>query len=170
MPDIGEEIVGTWLRYIRKCTFVDYNVQIPEGSGEIDVIGLNLKERHAYICEVATHTQGLGYKDNAKVIPGKFDRAMEYASGTFEGIALTFMFWSPVVRRGKQMEAIREVRDEFKKKHGGMLDLVTNKRYLERIHDLRQYAGTLTRDAGHPVLMLYQVEERARNYAAILSK
>jgi len=53
------------LRYCKDCDFVDYNVVVRDGPGEIDVVGINLDRARAYICEVATHTGGgLGYKDN----------------------------------------------------------------------------------------------------------
>ncbi len=36
--NIGEEICGEWLRHVRACGFVDYNVKLPTGGGEIDVV------------------------------------------------------------------------------------------------------------------------------------
>ena len=53
--NIGEEICGEWLRHIKGCDFVQYNVQTHDAQGEIDVIGINLDERIVYACEVAIH-------------------------------------------------------------------------------------------------------------------
>ena len=40
MQTPGEELVGEYLRHIRGCEFVQYNLQTSEVQGEIDVIGL----------------------------------------------------------------------------------------------------------------------------------
>jgi len=58
--NIGEEICGEWLRHVKQCEFIQYNLKTPEGQGEVDVIGLNMKTRTVYACEVAIHlTTGL---------------------------------------------------------------------------------------------------------------
>jgi hypothetical protein len=50
--DIGESLVGSYLRYIGGCEVVVYNVQT-EGQGEVDVIGLRLGQpRFVWFCEV----------------------------------------------------------------------------------------------------------------------
>jgi hypothetical protein len=53
--NIGEEICGEWLRHVKKCEFIQYNLKTPNVQGEIDVIGLNMKNRVVYACEVAIH-------------------------------------------------------------------------------------------------------------------
>jgi hypothetical protein len=59
LTDIGEYIVGAYLQLKLDCDVVDYNVRPPSGGlqglEELDVIGLNLKTRTAYLCEVTTH-------------------------------------------------------------------------------------------------------------------
>lgn len=63
MEDPGEHLVGQYLREILKCDFVEYNLQIKETQGEIDVVGINSSEKEVIICEVATHLEtGLQYK------------------------------------------------------------------------------------------------------------
>ena len=56
--DIGEYIVGAYLKIIKKCDFVDYNVRPPggglEGLNELDVVELDFKNEIAYLCEVTT--------------------------------------------------------------------------------------------------------------------
>ena len=46
MQDIAEEIAGEWLRFIKRCEFVEYNTRELEGKDknqtEIDVIALNI--------------------------------------------------------------------------------------------------------------------------------
>ena len=56
--DIGEYIVGAYLKITKKCDFVDYNVRPPggglEGLNELDVVELDFKNEIAYLCEVTT--------------------------------------------------------------------------------------------------------------------
>ena len=60
---MGEYIVGAYLKLIKKCDFVDYNVRRPNGGlaglNEIDLIGLDFKKKRAYLCEVTTHLDGV---------------------------------------------------------------------------------------------------------------
>ncbi len=70
--EIGEYIVGAYLKVIKNCDFIDYNVRFPggglKGLGELDVIGLDFKNKSAYLCEVTTHIRGLLYKDNITTV------------------------------------------------------------------------------------------------------
>jgi len=45
MQNIGEEIVGDWLKLCCGCEFVEYNLQTPDTQGEIDVVGINVKKK-----------------------------------------------------------------------------------------------------------------------------
>jgi hypothetical protein len=61
--EMGEYVVGGYLKEILGCEFVDYGIRPPGGGlvglGELDVLGLRFSDRTAFLCEVATHTQGL---------------------------------------------------------------------------------------------------------------
>ena len=60
--NVGEQLVSSYLRYIRRCDFIQTNLYTVEAHGEIDVVGINLKEKQVYVCEVAIHlTTGLQY-------------------------------------------------------------------------------------------------------------
>ena len=64
MPtEMGEYLVGAYLKLVLKCGVVDYNARPPggslEGLGEFDVIGFGFASRRAYLCEVTTHLGGL---------------------------------------------------------------------------------------------------------------
>ena len=62
MARIGEELVADYLRFVTGCEFVSTNVSIHDVQGEIDVVGMHLKEKRLYVCEVATHLEtGLLY-------------------------------------------------------------------------------------------------------------
>ena len=68
MINVGEQLVSSYLRYIRHCDFTQTNLYTIESQGEIDVVGVNLAEQRAYICEVAIHlTTGLQYTKSNRV-------------------------------------------------------------------------------------------------------
>lgn len=55
MENLGERLVGDYLRYIKRCDFVDFNVYTTATQGEIDVIGVSNIKKTAFVCEVVTH-------------------------------------------------------------------------------------------------------------------
>ena len=58
--NVGEQLVSSYLRYIRKCDFIQTNLYTVGVQGKIDVVGIDLPERKVYVCEVAIHlTTGL---------------------------------------------------------------------------------------------------------------
>ena len=164
MPETGEEIVGAWLRYLKGCDFVEYGVQIP-GAGEIDVVGLSLRDNRAYVCEVASHIHGLQYKNNEATIVGKFKRAKQYADGALVGIDIVYEFWSPVVRSGSQMGSMTKALTTLRDEHRIVVEPVVNEMYLQRLSELRAVASKETRNASHPILRFLQIEERSSKYA-----
>lgn len=100
--NIGEYIVGAYLKIIKYCDFVDYNVRHPggglKGLNELDVVGLDFKNKKAYLCEVTTHITGLLYKDNkttVKRIKNKHKIQKEYAEAHLSSFPVRYyMFWS----------------------------------------------------------------------------
>ena len=85
----GEELVSSYLRYIRGCEFIQKNLYTVDTQGEIDVVGINLKEKSVYICEVAIHLiTGLQYTkgtapNNVQKLIQKLGRDIEYANAYF---------------------------------------------------------------------------------------
>jgi hypothetical protein len=83
--NVGEQLVSSYLRYIRKCDLIQTNLYTVDVQGEIDVVRINLAERNVYVCEVAIHlTTGLQYvKDkrpnNVNKLVEKFTRDIAYA-------------------------------------------------------------------------------------------
>lgn len=160
--EIGEYVVGAYLKIIKKCDFVDYNVRPPvgglEGLNELDVVGLDFKNKTAYLCEVTTHITGLLYKDNKttiKKIKKKYKRQKEYTDKYLPGfLKRHFMFWSPVVPKGY-------ITKELEKIDG--LELVINKKYAQCIDELRTKAKELTNDVGNPFFRMLQILEHLRS-------
>jgi len=84
--EIGEQIVGAYLKYIKNCEIITYNVRSPggglEGLNEFDVIGFNFEERKVFIAEVTTHICGTlyyNYENTIKKIKDKHRRQIIYA-------------------------------------------------------------------------------------------
>lgn len=159
--DIGEYIVGSYLKIIKECDFVDYNVRPPggglEGLNELDVVGLDFKSKTTYLCEVTTHIRGLLYKDNKTTverIKTKYERQKEYANKHLSDFPNRhFMFWSPVVPVGY-------ITRELGKIH--RLELVINRQYAQCIDELRERAKELTNDTGNPFFRTLQILEHLR--------
>ena len=86
--EIGESLVGSYLRYVEGCSVVVYNVQC-EDQGEIDVVGLDLNrdDDTVTVCEVATHLEGMLYgtgNDTTLVaMRNKIKRMKDFAEETF---------------------------------------------------------------------------------------
>ena len=69
-PEIGEKLVGAYLKVIEKCDFISYNVRPPGGGRrgleELDVVGLKFADKTAFLCEVTTHLRSMLYKDTMR--------------------------------------------------------------------------------------------------------
>ena len=70
--EMGELLIGAYLKVIEGCDVVCYN-QRPPGGGlkglhELDVLGLHFGKRTAFLCEVTTHTGGLLYVNNPTTV------------------------------------------------------------------------------------------------------
>ncbi|MFA5629330.1 MAG: hypothetical protein WC958_03645 [Dehalococcoidales bacterium] len=154
--EIGEYMVGACLKLLDEfqCDFVEYNIRRPGGKlaglKEIDVIGLKLKDKEAYLCEVTTHLGGLLYVNNTnsiKRINDKFNNLRDYAEKYLSEYKPRFMLWSPKVSAS--------VANELEKIDG--LELVINGRYTSYIRLLEDEARKGTHDTGNPVFRVLQI-------------
>jgi hypothetical protein len=112
--DIGESLVGAYLRYGELCDFVVCGTQT-EGQGEIDVIGFQVERQRVWLCEVATHLDGLQYRSAAAggtvaKVRQKVACAVAFGDRMFPGQEKRFEWWSPKAgpRLHSQFEAIGE--------------------------------------------------------------
>jgi hypothetical protein len=159
--DIGEYIVGAYLKVIKKGDFIDYNARPPggglEGLNELDVVGLDFKNKSVYLCEVTTHIRGILYKDNKTTIvtiKKKYEKQKEYASKYLVDFPKRyFMFWSPVVPKGYLTEELEKI--------DGM-EVVINEKYAQCIDELSAKAKALTNDVGNPFFRVLQILEHLR--------
>ncbi len=159
--EMGEYVVGAWLREVAGCDFVDYNVRPPvggsEGQSEFDVVGFHFGDRVAYLCKVATHLDGINYGSYAETldrVTKKHGRQREYAGRYLGDFARRhFMLWSPRVPVGKLMRGLDEIDG---------LELVVNETYAERVEELRERARRTTRETGNPFYRVLQILEHLR--------
>ena len=173
MINVGEEITGAYLSVIKGCDFVQYNLYTPDVQGEIDVVGVNRRERVVYVCEVAIHlVTGLQYvdaatrkTDNVPRIVRKFEKDIDYAEKYFEDHDRVFMLWSPIITNPKraqhnQTRDVTEIARILKQRRGIDLELIINERYRKALNELRAYAGSRTEALKSPILRFLQIEER----------
>lgn len=171
MQTPGEELVGEYLRQIRKCEFVQYNLQTPSEQGEIDVIGINMLQRRLYVCEVAVHlVTGLQYVKNKR--PDNVDRFVRkvwqdirYARQAFPDYEHVFMLWSPIVKnrpngKNNQMADVSQIRSQLQTEFDIDLQLIINRTFLNCIEELRTFTRKETKALTSPIARLLQIEER----------
>ena len=177
MENTGEHLVGQYLRYIKKCDFVEYNLQTIFVQGEIDVVGINTAENRVYICEVATHLEtGLQYTknsnpDNINRFIDKFEKNIKYAKKNFKDYDCQFMLWSPIIKIPKkegskinQLSDIETIQTKIHKKHTIQIELVFNEKFLNCIAELREVAKNTTQAMTSPIMRFLQIEEKLKFY------
>ena len=183
MENIGETLVGDYLKVILGCDFVEFNLYTPDVQGEIDVVGINAKDKKIYICEVATHlVTGLRYvnskekiSDNVGRFVKKFKNNIAYAKKYFPEYTQQFMLWSPIVKDPKtgtkfnQTKDIDEIVTELLKQFQVNIEVFSNKRYMDCLIELREYARKETKELKSPVLRLFQIEEKLSEHLKKLS-
>ena len=169
--NIGEEICGEWLRHVKGCEFVQYNLRTPDVQGEIDVIGIRLATPPTvYACEVAIHlTTGLQYvkdkrPDNVPRLTAKFRKDIAYIRKAFPGYTQVFMLWSPVVKNQKtgskynQVEDVQHIVKTIQRECNETIQLVINETFKEALDALRGVATEETKELDSSVTRLMQVE------------
>jgi hypothetical protein len=171
MINVGEQLVASYLRYIRRCDFIQTNLYTVDAQGEIDVVGINLKEKRVYVCEVAVHlTTGLQYvrdkrPNNVQKLTEKFSRDIEYTRKYLSEYEPHYMLWSPIVKNSKgaptynQLGHLAEIAAHLKTKYKVKLECVVNDKFLACLKELRAFARTQTAELQCPLLRLLQIEE-----------
>ncbi len=175
MQNIGEELVGEYLKIAKGCDFVEYNLYTPDIQGEIDVVGIDLSGK-VYICEVAIHlTTGLmygtgGQPDNVGRFLKKFGKNIAYAEEYFKDHEKHFMLWSPIVKNQRegakhnQLKDVLEIKDLIKKNYGYNLELIINHEFQSCFNALKDYARKETKELKSSVLRLMQIEEKLEKH------
>ena len=176
MINVGEQIVSSYLKYVRDCEFIQTNLYTLETQGEIDVIGIDLDKRKLYVCEVAIHlTTGLQYtKDkrpnNISKLSEKLSRDIEYARKYFKDYDAEFMLWSPVVKLRKnspiynQIGHLDEIARSIHESHNTKITFVVNDKFQSCLQEMRNYAKSQSAELKCPVMRLFQIEEALKKH------
>ncbi len=176
--NVGEELVSAYLQQILGCDFTQQNLYTIDSQGEIDVVGLNLKNRTVYICEVAIHlTTGLQYTyakrpNNVKKLTEKFKRDITYTRKYLPDFKAHYMLWSPVVKSRKneseydQMKHLQQVHKNIQEEFSEDLQLIVNLEFSKRLEQLREKACKTTADLKSPVMRMLQIEGQLAKYVA----
>lgn len=175
MENPGEHLVGQYLRQVKNCDFIEYNLQTIFKQGEIDVVGIDSVNKKIFICEVATHLEtGMQYvknkrPDNVNRFVSKFDKNIEYAKQNFKDFEHTFMLWSPIIRIPKkdftinsQIRDLEEIEKYLENKHSIKLEIIYNQRYLDCINELRDKARETSHEMKSPIMRFLQIEEKLK--------
>lgn len=178
MQNIGEEIAGEYLKVIKGCEFIEYNLYTPDIQGEVDVVGIDIDNKRLYVCEVATHLiTGLQYvknkaPDNVERFLKKFRKNIPYADKYFPEYEKHFMLWSPIVKnsganaKNNQLKDVNAIKDRLKAEFDCDLELVINHEYKRCLDELRAYAKKETKELKSPVLRMMQIEEKLGEHLA----
>jgi hypothetical protein len=180
MINVGEQLVASYLQYIRECEFTQMNLYTVESQGEIDVVGVDLNRKKVYVCEVAIHlTTGLQYvkekrPNNIQKLTDKFSRDIQYTNKFFAEYEKHFMLWSPVVKdKGgpeyNQLSHLETIHQNIKKEFGVSIEFVVNERFQQCMHEMRAFAKLKTADLKCPVMRLLQIEEHLAKHIEKLS-
>lgn len=183
---IGELIIGSYLRIIKDCELVSYNQRSKETGRqmEIDVLGVESTsgEQTVYACEVVTHLHGTlysgtpdedgwwaeyggeGYQYTLKRLWDKFHEDYHLLTEVFEDAdTYVLQFWSPVVPEGILTNGLDELQQRFEAKYGVKIDLVINGEYTSRVNKLRQRASETKKSYDEPAFRFLQILEHLRD-------
>lgn len=174
--NVGEQLVASYLQNIRKCEFTQMNLYTVDSQGEIDVVGVSLKEKKVYVCEVAIHlTTGLQYvkakrPNNINKLTEKFSRDIEYTNKYFAEYDKHFMLWSPIIKSGRpgslynQMTDCEKIGSNIKAAYDVAIEFVINERFRDCMNEMREHAKNTTAELKCPVMRLMQIEEHLASH------
>ncbi len=164
MPEeIGESLVGSYLRLIRDCEIVTYNQRLsrePSQMGETDVLAIDLETTTVYLCEVVTHIRGMLYGSGTEAtvsrVRKKFQRLTEYGRRAFPEYQRIYMLWSPYVPVGRVTSGLQQLVDELAN-GGDALELQINQEYTRRVAELQERARLDTKNYGESFFRALQI-------------
>jgi hypothetical protein len=168
MPEMGEYLVGAWLKLCGSCELIVYNQKLsPRGikMNEVDVIGIAPHEKKAFFCEVGTHLGGLlyagGNEGTAQKVEEKFKAMIKYASTIFPEFKIQYMLWAPYVPEGILTGLLSKIQVRLQNEDINV-QLIINSEYTSRVNQLRMLAKGDTRDRGEPFYRAMQIIENLR--------
>ncbi len=159
--DLGESLVGAYMRHVEQCTIVLYNSFFADQQGEVDVVAVKPGEpRVVYLCEVTTHIGGMA-RNTVERVPAKLERLCEFAELTFPDEEHHFQWWSPYEREGAATEAFDRLRGDWEAK-GRSLEFINNDEYTRRVSQLVEHARNNSSTTNEPAYRMLQMLTRLR--------
>lgn len=162
--DIGESLVGAYMRHVERCSIVLYNSFFADQQGEVDVVavkpGAAGTPRRVYLCEVTTHIKGMS-RATVRRVPGKLARLREFAELTFPGEEHRFQWWSPYFQTGATTDQFDELWAAWAA-DGRSLEFIINRAYTERIAQLVEVARRNPSTTNEPAFRMLQILTRLR--------
>ena len=162
--DIGESLVGVYMRYSEGHPIVLYNSFLADQQGEVDVVAVKPDHpgstREVFVCEVTTHIQGFNTRTSLR-LRDKLARLREFAAVTFPDEQHRYQWWSPVVAKG----ATTTMFDELCGECGGeglSREFAINEEYTRRIGELVDYARQNPSATSEPAYRMLQILTRLR--------
>lgn len=185
-PQLGEQIVGAYLRLINGCDLVSYNQRSREEGQqvELDVLGVqsDSEGQSVYACEVVTHLNGSlysgtpnaegwwsefgndSYQYSLERLWNKFNADYDLLDNSFdyEDYDYHLQFWSPYVSEGYLTDGLAELQHQFEGEHNEDIELIINGEYADRVAELRQTASETTKRYNDPAFRFLQILEHLR--------
>jgi len=157
--DIGESLVGTYLRHIVKCEVVIYNSFFADRQGDVDVVALRQgKPREVWLCEVTTHIGGMS-RDSTERIQDKLEQLRHFAQVTFPEDRHRYEWWSPRVAVGKLTDVMTATEGRWASE-GRELRFVINDAYTEHVRELAEHAKKHSSTTDEPARRMLQILTR----------
>mgnify|MGYP000191629384 CR=1 FL=1 len=185
--EVGELIVGAYLRVIEECQFVTYNRRTP-GDGnqpETDLVAVKSEdgEETVYGCEVVTHLDGPNYSTNndtsewdaysssstLRKLEDKFEATHQLINETWpHADCEVLQFWSPYVPVGDDEKNLPAGLDELERRleseYNVEVEMIYNSKYANRItENLQTRAAATTSSHDEPAFRFLQILEHIRD-------
>ena len=153
-----EEFVGEYLKIIEKCDFINYNTNFKinddecnkqNGMAEVDIIGINTKEKKIFVCEVSAQINGIGtYADR---VNKKFEKSRKYVETNLKKFGAKeedkkYLFWSPYITDREK----RKITDQD-------VIIISKQEFLQAVDKLKDYLKDQTQVFFSPVTRFLQV-------------
>lgn len=157
--DLGESLVGAYMRHVEKCSIVLYNSFFADQQGEVDVVAVKpvaqAQPRVVFLCEVTTHIGGMAGATVRKV-PAKLGRLREFAELTFPEDEHRFQWWSPYVKTGATTARFEQMREDWAAE-GRSLEFIINDKYTARVAELVVVARRSPSTTSEPAFRMLQM-------------
>ncbi len=157
--DLGESLVGAYMRHVEQCSIVLYNSFFVGQQGEVDVVAVKPRgpgeQRLVYLCEVTTHIGAMA-TTTVKKVPAKLGRLRAFAEETYPGEEHRFQWWSPYVNEGANTATFKQLCADWEAEDRS-LEFIINEEYTARIAQLVAAARSNPSATNEPAFRMLQI-------------